>query len=61
MLTHIHRSVLGRESFAVETTLAGRSYQRMIRHWREMGYHVELIFLHLPSPDLAVRRLWFGL
>lgn len=29
----------------------------MIREWRELGYHVELMFLQLPSADLAVERV----
>lgn len=28
-----------------------------IKEWREMGYHVKLIFLSLPSADVAVTRV----
>jgi predicted ABC-type ATPase len=44
-------------SFAFETTLAGHSYVRRIDAWRKDGYLVELIFLSLPSPEDAVRRV----
>lgn len=45
------------ESFAFETTLAGRNYARLIPRWRAAGYCVKLIFLRLPTADLAVRRV----
>jgi len=35
------------ESFAVETTLAGRNYLRRIRQWQAVGYFVSLYFLSL--------------
>ncbi len=49
-------SAVGR-SFAFETTLAGLSYVRRIDAWRRNGYIVELIFLSLPSPEEAIRRV----
>ena len=57
MLQEIHRRVRAGESFAFETTLSGRSYARLIPRWRSAGYHVKLIFLSLPSADLAVARV----
>ncbi len=57
MLQEIHRRVRAGESFAFETTLSGRSYARLIPRWRSAGYHVKLIFLSLPSADLAVARI----
>lgn len=57
MLEEIRERVRHRQSFAFETTLSGRTYVRMIREWRELGYHVKLIFLSLPSADMAVARV----
>ncbi len=57
MLEHVRQMAAKREDFAIETTLAGRSYLRMIRKWKELGYQVELMFLQLPSADLAVERV----
>ena len=57
MLQEIHRRVNAGESFAFETTLAGRNYARLIPYWRAAGYHVKLIFLCLPTADLAVARV----
>ena len=57
MLERVRQMVAKREDFAVETTLAGRAYLRMIREWKSLGYQVELMFLQLPSADLAVERV----
>ena len=57
MLEQARQMVAGRADFAIETTLAGRAYLRMIRQWQEVGYQVELVFLQLPSADLAIERV----
>lgn len=57
MLQEIHRRMNAGESFAFETTLSGRNYARLIPQWRAAGYHVKLIFLCLPTADLAVARV----
>ena len=43
--------------FAFETTLAGRSHARWLRELQAAGYRTHLIFLSLPSADLAVARV----
>jgi predicted ABC-type ATPase len=45
------------ESFAFETTLSGTTYARSIPRWQASGYVVTLIFLALPSSDMAVARV----
>ena len=45
------------ESFAFETTLSGLAYAHRIRQWRASGYHVTLIFLSLPEPQMAIDRV----
>lgn len=57
MLEHVRQKVAKREDFAIETTLAGRGYLAMIREWQASRYQVEIVFLRLPSADLAVRRV----
>ena len=57
MLSEIERRVRKGESFAFETTLRGHGYARLIPKWRSEGYRVKLIFLSLPSPDLAIARV----
>jgi predicted ABC-type ATPase len=53
MAVHVARG----ESFAFETTLAGTRYARSIPRWQQAGYHVTLIFLSLPSSDMAIQRV----
>ena len=43
--------------FAFETTLAGRRYARWIPEWRRQGYRVELFYLRLPNPEMAIARV----
>ncbi len=57
MLEQVRQSVTKHEDFAIETTLAGRSYLRMIPQWQKAGYQVRLLFLGLPSVDLAIERV----
>jgi predicted ABC-type ATPase len=57
MLAQIALKVRRGESFAFETTLSGRNYARHIPRWQRAGYHVKLVFLTLPSADLAVARV----
>ncbi len=57
MLAEIKLRARAGSSFAFETTLSGRHYARLIPLWRAAGYHVKLIFLNLPTPDLAVARV----
>lgn len=57
ILDEFRRRVRRNESFALETTLSGRSYVRLITQWRKCGYCVKLVFLSLPSADLAVARV----
>jgi predicted ABC-type ATPase len=57
MLGQIGLKVRRGESFAFETTLSGRNYARHIPRWQQAGYHVKLVFLSLPSADLAVARV----
>jgi predicted ABC-type ATPase len=44
-------------TFAFETTLAGRSYAAWLRRCRAAGYTIHLVFLWLPTADLAVERV----
>ncbi len=57
MLSEIQRRVRKRESFAFETTLSGHIYARMIPEWRQAGYKVKLIFLGLPTVEIAIARV----
>ena len=57
MLEELDAHTRAERSFAFETTLAGRHYVRRIARWRASGYAVKLLFLELPSPEAALRRV----
>lgn len=57
MLQELARHFAARESFAFETTLAGRGYVHHIRTWQAAGYSVKLIFLQLDGPEAAIARV----
>ena len=57
MIAEIERRVRKGESFAFETTLSGYGYARMIPNWRRADYRVRLIFLSLPTPEVAIARV----
>jgi predicted ABC-type ATPase len=44
-------------SFAIETTLATRSYQTLVRRAHEKDYIVQLLFFWLKSPSVACERV----
>jgi predicted ABC-type ATPase len=43
--------------FAIETTLATRSYVSLVRRAKALGYNVSLIYIWLSSPELALQRV----
>lgn len=45
------------KDFAVETTLASRSYAQIIRRAQKAGYFVTLVFFWLRSPEMAIKRV----
>ncbi len=46
-----------RVNFAFESTLSGLTYLNRLKHWKGAGYRIEIIFLKLHSPQLALRRI----
>jgi predicted ABC-type ATPase len=57
MLQELQRHFAARESFALETTLSGRGYLRLIKKWQAGGYRVKLIFLQLQNVEKAISRV----
>ncbi len=57
LLTRIRELSEARADFGFETTLAGRSYVRLLTDLKQHGYRLVLFFLWLPSSDLAVARV----
>lgn len=44
-------------SFAIETTLATKSYKHLVEKAKTLGYNVILLFFWLPSPEMAEQRV----
>jgi len=56
-LQEIESCIIQAEDFAFETTLAGRSYLKLVRRLRAEGWRVELIYLALPSREMSRLRV----
>ena len=56
-LKEIRERITNGHDFAFETTLAGRSYLRLIDKLKSSGWTVELIYLALPSIEMSKLRV----
>lgn len=57
VLEEISRLAAARADFAFESTLSGLTYARRLRTWKTAGYRIEIAYLRLNSPRLALRRI----
>ena len=57
LLQEVHHSISKKETFALESTLSGRSYRRLLRSALAKGYEIELHYLWLSSPTQAIARV----
>ena len=57
MLSRIKDLLSKNESFSIETTLATRSYFRLVDNAHRQGYEVTLLFFWLKSPEQAMERV----
>jgi predicted ABC-type ATPase len=57
VLEEIDRLTRLSADFAWESTLSGLTYAKRIQAMKQLGYHVEIIYLRLASPQLALRRI----
>ena len=57
VLREIDRLAKARADFGFETTLSGLTYVRRLASWRKAGYRIEIVYLRLRSPQLALRRI----
>jgi len=56
-LKEIEACIQRHESFALETTLAGRSYLKLVQRLHSQGWQVELIYLALPNVAMSKLRV----
>ena len=57
MLTRIKTLLAAQEDFALETTLATKSYVSLVKEAQQNGYQVNLLFFWLNSVALAIERV----
>jgi len=57
MLQRINELLDKQEDFAIETTLATRSYVQTIKKAKEKNFNITLIYFWLTSPELAIARV----
>jgi len=57
MLRRVSELSAQRRDFAFETTLSGRGYLSLFRRMKRRGYRIHLLYLWLPSAELAVQRV----
>ena len=56
-LTELEHCIAAKQDFAFETTLAGRSYLKLIRRLQTDCRRVEIIYLALPSVEMSRLRV----
>lgn len=57
MLQRIDELLALKEDFAIETTLATRSYVQLVKRAQALDYKVHLLFFCLESPEQAIQRV----
>jgi predicted ABC-type ATPase len=57
MLTEIERLIRAHENFSFESTLSGRAHAARLAQMKAAGYRIEIVFLKIKSPQLALRRI----
>jgi len=56
-LRELDRLARAQSDFAFETTLSGLVYVARLKRWKAAGYRIEIVYLWLPSPRLALLRI----
>ncbi|MDR2982717.1 MAG: zeta toxin family protein [Puniceicoccales bacterium] len=51
------RMVAEKKDFAIETTLSGHTHAFFLRNWKKAGYTIEIAYLKIDVPELAVQRV----
>jgi len=56
-LRELDRLARARQDFAFESTLSGLTYMRRLKRWKAAGWRIEIVYLWISSPQLALRRI----
>jgi predicted ABC-type ATPase len=57
MLQRLRQLARQRATFAFETTMASRTFAPWLESLRKQGYSIHMLFLWLPSPEMAIARV----
>ena len=57
LLEKFGRFVSNRETFAVESTLSGKTYLALLKNASRRGFRIYLHYLCLPNPTVAIARV----
>lgn len=57
LLREIHDCIESGISFGLESTLSGTTHAKLLERAKSLGYQIELHYLWIPSPALAIRRI----
>ena len=57
LLDRIHRFINEGKSFALETTLSGKSYAGLFKDAKRAGYRILLCYIYLDSVELSLDRI----
>ena len=57
LVAEIDRISGNRADFAFESTLSGVRHAVRLKQWKERGYRIEIIYLTLPSIEVALKRI----
>lgn len=57
LIHEIQDCLKSRVSIGLESTLSGTTHTKLLHQAKSLGYQVELHYLWIPSPDLAIRRI----
>jgi len=56
-LRELNRLAKSKDDFAFESTLSGLTYVRLLQRWQAAGRRIEIAYLRISSPQLALRRI----
>lgn len=57
LLAEIENCLQRHTSFALESTLSGHAQASILKKAKKLGYQIEIHYLWIPSPLLAIRRI----
>jgi predicted ABC-type ATPase len=57
MVKRLQGLLKANKSFAFETTASGTNYLKYLKEAKDKGYEISLMFLWLPSPEQAMKRV----